>query len=98
MKNGEINVRIPQITSLQTAIRLFYERTELNNSDIEQLFGKLSSATVSRLKNKARQRMVELGTPAWNSNCVNTRVSYEAWGLDIQDLESRYKKLKELAV
>lgn len=62
MKN-DYNVRTPQITDLKTAIRLFYERPELSNSDITELFGKHSPATISRLKSKVRQRMIEEGTP-----------------------------------
>ena len=31
-------VRVPQITSLETAIRLYYERIELSNSDIRGTF------------------------------------------------------------
>lgn len=96
MTNNQ-NVRIPPITSLKTAIKLFYSRTELGNADIEELFGKHSSSTIARIKRKARQRMIEQGTPVWNANRINTKVSYEAWGLDIADLEYRYKKLQELS-
>ena len=91
------NVRIPPITSLKTAIELYYSMTELGNSDIKRLFGNHSSATITRLKNKAKQKMIEQGTPVWNAQRVNTKVSYEAWGLDIKDLEFRYKKLQELS-
>ncbi len=41
--------------------------------------------------------MIELNTPVWNSSRINTKVAYEAWGLDIADLEHRYKKLQELS-
>lgn len=94
---NDTNVRIPPITSLKTAIELYYSRTELGNSDIEELFGKHSTATVSRLKRKARQKMVELNVPTWNGNRVNTTAAFEAWGLDVKDLERRYKKLQELS-
>lgn len=96
MSNNQ-NVRIPPITSLKAAIELYYSRTELGNADIEQLFGKLSSATVSKLKHKARQKMIELSTPVWNAQRVNTECAYSAWGLDIANLEHRYKKLQELS-
>ncbi|MBD5111439.1 MAG: hypothetical protein HDT42_02725 [Ruminococcaceae bacterium] len=96
MTNNQ-NVRIPPITSLKTAIELYYSRTELGNADIEELFGKHSTATVSRLKRKARQKMVELNIPSWNGNRVNTEAAFESWGLNITDLERRYKKLQELS-
>lgn len=94
MTKSILNVRIPQITSLETAIRLYYEHTELSNSDIKELFGKCSSATISRLKSKVREKMAEEKTPVWNANNVNTKVAYSTWGLNIDDLEHRYKKVR----
>ena len=82
MKN-DYNVRVPQIIDLKTAV---------------ELFGHLSSATISRLKGKARQKMIEDNVPCWNARFVNTRVAYKTWGLAIEDLEQRYEKLKKLAV
>ena len=94
MQKSTINVRIPQITSLETAIRLYYERNELSNKDIVELFGKIGSGTVWKLKQKALALMQERNTPVWNAQRVNTEVAYEAWGLDIDNLEYRWKKLK----
>ena len=52
MPSTSANVRVPQITSLETAIRLYYERIELSNSDIRELFGKLAPATIKSLKTR----------------------------------------------
>lgn len=90
------NVRIPQITSIDTAIRLYYERIELTNKDIADLFGKHFSSTVVRLKAKAREKMAENNIQSWNIQCVNTAAAYEAWGLSIDDLEYRRAKLQQL--
>ncbi len=90
------NVRIPQVTSLETAIRLYYEHTELSNTDIKMLFGHLANSTVGKLKCKARELMQERNTPVWNPQRVNTEVAYEAWGLDIAKMEYRFKKLKTM--
>lgn len=86
-------VRIPQLTSLETAIRLYYERIELSSSDIRELFGRLASSTIAKLKALAREKMLENDRPIWNAQCVNTEDAYTAWGLDIASLERRYKKL-----
>lgn len=96
MPTPKINVRIPQITSLETAIRLYYECIELSNSDIRVLFGKIGSTTLYKLKHTAQALMNERHTPVWNATKVNTEVAYEAWGLDVEDLEHRLKKLKEM--
>ena len=89
-------VRIPQIVDLKTAIDLYYMRTALSNSDIETLFGKHYSSTIAKLKKLAQNKMDEKRVMSWNAICVNTEAAYEAWGLDIGDLEHRYKKLKQL--
>lgn len=91
-----VNVRIPTISSLQTAIKLYYERLELINKDITELFGDLSSATISRLKKKAREQMAIDGVQSWTGYGVSTESAYRAWNLNIADLEKRYSKLKEL--
>lgn len=96
MSNNQ-NVRIPPITSLKTAIELYYSRTELGNADIKKLFGEHSSSTIARIKRKARQKMIEKNVQSWNANRVNTEAAFEAWGLNITDLERRYKKLQELS-
>lgn len=98
MPSTAANVRVPQVTSLETAIRLYYERIELSNSDIRELFGKLAPATIKSLKNKALAIMTEPNTPVWNAQRVNTEIAYEAWGLNIADLERRFKKLKAMEV
>lgn len=95
MPTSTVNVRVPQVTSIEMAIRLYYERTEISNAEIKALFG-TGNTTVCKLKRKARELMIERGTPMWNAQRVNTEVAYEAWGLDIKNLEHRLKKLKAL--
>ncbi len=96
MPKSTISVRIPQITSLETAISLYYERIELSNDDIRKLFGHISSATISKMKKLAREKMIENHTPFWNAQYINTEVAYQTWGLEIGDLERRYKKIKAI--
>lgn len=96
MSTATINVRIPQISSLETAIRLYYDKLELSNKDIMALFGKMSSSTMAKLKRAANALIQERDTPIWNAQRVNTEVAYEAWGLDIKKLEYRYNKLKAM--
>ena len=98
MAKSVITVRIPQLVSLETAIKLYYTHSELSNKDIVELFGKLSSATISKLKKRVYENMAEEGSQIWNANFVNTKVAYRTWGIDIDDLEYRYQKLKELSI
>ncbi len=90
------NVRIPSVSSVETAVRLYYEKSELGNADVKKLFGNHSSTTIARLKNLVRERVTAEGIPVWNAVNVPTKTAYEVWGLDIGDLERRLKKLNEL--
>ena len=93
-----MSVRIPEISSLETAIRLYWEKIELSNSDIKALFPTISSKTIVKLKNQAKEKMNESETLSWNVLRVNTKMAYAAWGLNIDDLEQRYKKLQKLGL
>ncbi len=93
---SKIRVRIPQITSIETALHLYYNRIELSGNDIKELFGEISNCTIAKLKNKARELMNERSTPIWNARNVNTEVAFEAWGLNIENLERRYLKIQKL--
>jgi hypothetical protein len=85
-------VRVPGVRDIATAIRMYYEKHELTSSDIVELFG-VCMVTAKRLKDMARDLMGERDVPNWNALAVNTDCAFEAWGLDIDDLERRYKKL-----
>ena len=45
---GKIRVRIPQITSIETALQLYYNRIELSGADIKELFGDIITHLHSR--------------------------------------------------
>lgn len=78
MRESTIRVRIPQLRSVESAVRVFYEKTELTSSDIKRLFDIRSSATVTKLKALAREKMIEEKIPAWDSRNVNTAMAYKA--------------------
>ena len=49
-----VNVRTPQIADLETAIRIYYEKLELQNDDVKELFPAVKGrATITKLKRKA---------------------------------------------
>lgn len=85
-----------QPADVELAVRLYYERIELTNKDIRKLFDIKSSTTVAKLKRIAIEAMVEKGQTPFSAYGVNTETAYEAWKLDINDLERRLAKLKKL--
>jgi len=89
-------VNTPPITSIDSALFIYYNHAELGNKEIASLFGKRSSATVARLKRLAKDEMSRREIPSYGINRVNTIVAFEVWGLDVQELEERRDKLKKL--
>jgi hypothetical protein len=99
MDNRVITIRVPPIVSLETAVRLYYEKLELGNAELRELFGaRHSPKTFARLKEYARARMKEHNIDTYGLYTVNTKAAYEAWGLNIADLETRYQKLRKLSM
>lgn len=88
-------ISIPQIRSLEVAIRLYYERVELSTKDISELFV-CSATTVSALKRLALEQMERDEVPRWSVRNVNTEAAYRAWGLDIAVMERNLRKLRAL--
>jgi DNA-binding Lrp family transcriptional regulator len=89
---------IPSITNIETALTIYYKHAELGNKEIKELFGCRSSATTSRLKRLARAEMIKRGIPTFNAYKVNTATAYKVWGIDIDSLEQRMRKIKELSL
>ena len=91
-------MRIKKITSLDIAIRLYYENDELDNSDIKELFESASESTITKMKNAVLEEMAKRDTVRHRRHTVNTEVAYEVWGLDIAKLERNRAKLQKLGL
>lgn len=91
-------MNIPQIMGIENALKIYYENAEIGNKEIKDLFGNRSSVTISRLKKQVRTEMVKRGMPTFNVYRINTAIAYDVWGIDIDDLEKRMKKVKELSL
>ena len=89
-------MNIPDISGIESALRIYYKHSELGNKQIMELFGRRSSATISRLKRAVRNEMAKRNVLSYGMNKINTSVAYEVWGIDVADLEKRMKKLKNL--
>lgn len=87
---------VPKLQNIETALEIYYTCHELSNKEISKLFGTNTFSVISRLKKKAKAQMDLENTPVWDARTVNTSAAFRAWGLDIKDLEARYKKLTAL--
>ena len=91
-------MNIPKIASIEVAVELYYDTIALYTEDVKRLFPGASDATVSRLKKEAREHTRELGRLLIDSKSVPTEDAFEAWGLNIHTLESKYKKKRSLGL
>ena len=89
-------MNIPQITSIDNALKIYYSHSEIGNKEITILFGRLSSATIAKLKKSVKVEMIKRDRLSYGINKVNTGIAYDVWGIDVDDLERRRKKLKAL--
>ena len=93
-----MNVRVPQIVSVGNALKLYYTKRELRNADLKLLFGAIGSARIVKLKELARDAMRDKDVPTLDNQAVNTNCAYEAWGIDVNELEKNYSKLRRLGL
>lgn len=78
---------------IEIAVRLYYEKPEITNSDIKELFGTGETQTI---KKAVKEEMAKRGVKSWLPHSVNTEIAYEVWGIDIDNFEKRLKKLRTL--
>jgi hypothetical protein len=89
-------MNIPPITGIENALKIYYAHSEIGNKEITALFGRRSSATISRLKRAVKDEMNTAGVLSYGANKVNTAIAYKVWGIEVTDLEKRMKKIREL--
>ena len=91
-------MNIPQITDIETALRIFYQYPEIGTREMLLLFTQRSKSTINRLKRLAQKQMLDDKVHTRGMYKVNTKSAYKAWGIDIEDLENRRNKLLELGL
>ena len=91
----EIDLRVPQIRSPETAIRVFYTQPQLGKKDAMAIFG-CSESTWYRLKRAALALMRERNVPQWNDRMVSTATAFEAWGVDVPKIEKGLERVRRL--
>ncbi len=82
---------------IEAAIRMYYEKISLKNSDIKTLFGVSSNRTIAKYKNEVINYFAETDIdPVHRNNTLDTWRAFEAWGINIADLEKRLSKIRKL--
>ena len=91
-------MNIPKITSIENALKIYYNHSELGNKEIVELFGNRSTATIAKLKNAVKSEMLRKNICSYGMYKINTKIAFSVWGIDVNDLEKRLKKIKDLAL
>jgi hypothetical protein len=84
--------------NIAIALELYYERLTLSNKDIKSIFGITSDSTATKIKNEVVSYFAESEKnpiSALNGR-IKTECAFEAWGVDIKNLELRFRKLQKI--
>lgn len=93
-----MRISIPQITDIDTAIRIYYRYPEIGSKEMTELFVRHSRSTINRLKKLAFEQMIKENVYRHGMYKINTASAYKAWGIDVEDLTNRREKLRKLGL
>lgn len=79
----------------EAALDIYLSSPEIGTREIIQIFN-CGSSSAWKLKQKAIAVMKERGKETLFANNVNTKCAYEAWGIDVSDLERMILKRRKL--
>ena len=85
------------IKDIRDCLRIYYSCTEIGNPEIKRLFG-VSDSKAWELKRPVKRAQVEKGILVIDKSCVNTQLAFDVWGIDVNDIERRIKKLEKLGL
>lgn len=88
-----MSVNVPTTVNIDTAVALYYSKTEITTRDICAIFG-CCKTTGNLLKKQAREAQINEGVPSYNESAVNVETAFRAWGIDIKQLERAQKHPK----
>lgn len=85
------------VKDLKTCLKIYYTYPELGSDEIKELFG-VSDGVASTMKKSVRKKQIEENVMVLDKYCVNTELAFKVWGIDIEDIERRVKKLEKLGL
>jgi hypothetical protein len=87
---------VKRTDDLRLLIEIFYTMDELSTEDIKKIFPGCSLSFLNKKKLEARKQMAEENSMAWSNHCVKTTSAFNAWGINIEEIETKALKLKAL--
>ena len=80
---------------IKTALRLYYSCSELGTAEIKELFG-VGTTAATKYKRQIKEEMAKKGQRSFYPGAVNTETAFEVWGINVDLLEKKLKKLNSL--
>lgn len=84
-----------KIKDLKTCLRIYYENPEIGIPEIMELF-EVGETRACMLKKPVREVQVKENIFVMDKRNIHTETAYKVWGIDIEDIERRVKKLEKL--
>lgn len=82
---------------IKLALELFYKKKEIGTADIEELFN-VKTTKATSMKKKVKEIMAEKGVKSWIPYSINTKIAFEHWGIDIEEMKKSLKELRKLGL
>lgn len=94
-------MKIPKLNNLETVLTVYYSNLTLGNKELDLIFKpqkgeKMANETKTRLKSAVNKHLLKENKTIYCASEVPTKIAFEVWGIDINDIEKSFKKLKEL--
>ena len=74
--------KVVRYKDIDTALRIYYQRPELSNSDLTELFPGVGESTIARWKKKIHAMEIEEDVRLSQARVINTKIAYKFFGID----------------
>jgi hypothetical protein len=91
-------IKRPPVFDVDHALKVYYGKGYISNSDIKQIFGVKADTSVKRLKEPVKAAEIEKKVPVVVPHHVNARIAFEVWRIDVEELERNRRKLAKLGL
>lgn len=82
---------------IKLALKMYHTMTEIGTSEIEKLFD-VKETKATNMKKEVKEVMAKKGVKSWIPHSINTKIAFEHWGIDIEEMKKNFKELKRLGI
>lgn len=86
------------VKNIDAALKAYYTMSYLDNKTIGVIFDTKADSTIAKLKKPVKDEESKRNMPVVVPRHINTKVAFEVWGIDINELEKNKMKLTKLGL